>query len=196
MKKIQVALWSAGAVLLLVITGVLMVFAVMVSQRTMTAAAAVAMMILVAYFVMTASALFDETPGKVVMNVFVTTIPVGFCFYWATGVFPVWGVILGALTCVVMIYMMVWWAQEGSSIKEFLLFVVIDFLLASIAASGIARIHDLTEARWLIGLLTAIPWILLVMSIGYFLFDIIKFKEDLKPENFDPTDYLEEEEVA
>ncbi len=194
MKKIQVALWSAGAVLLLVITGVLMMFAVMVSQRTMTAAAAVAMMILVAYFVMTASALFEQNPGKVVMNVFVTTIPIGFCFYWAAGAFPAWGVILGALCCAVMIYMIVWWSQEGSAIKEFLLFVVIDCLLAFIGESGIARITDLAESRWVIGLLTAIPWIILVMSIGYFLFDIIKFKEELKSEDFDPSDYLEEVE--
>lgn len=193
MKKVKVTLWSMGAVLLLIVAGVLMTFSVMISKRTMTAAAAVAIMMLVAYFVMTASALFDETPGKVVMNVFIITIPVGSCFYWATGVFPVWGVILGALTCVVMIYMMIWWTEEGSSIKEFLLFVVIDCLLASIAESGIARIIDLAESRWLIGLMTAIPWIILVMSTGYFLFDIIKFKEDLGSEDFDPTDYLEEE---
>lgn len=196
MKHLKNVLWSVGAIFFLCIAGSLMALSVMFAKKPMSVAAAVGVMMLLAYFILTASVLFEEKAAKMVMNVFVITIPTGFCFYWATGVFPAWGVILGALACAAMIYVVIWWSQEGSAIKEFLIFVVIDAILASTAASGIARIYDLTEIRWVIGILKAIPWILYVMSVGYFLFDIIQFKQDLGSEDFDPYDYLDEEEVG
>lgn len=108
---------------------------------------------------------------------------------------PAWlAMILLVTMLILMAYMVIWWYTEGSTLKEMLAFVVIDGLFTFTGSSAAARILDLTSYGWLIGIVRALPAVFLVLSIGFFIFDRINFKEWLVSEDFTTEGYDDEEE--
>ena len=84
-------------------------------------------------------------------------------------------VVLAAMGC--MVY---YWMENGSAAKELILISVIDTLFHLVALSCAARIWDLTSWRWLGHFVTWLPTATLVISIGFFIANMIWFHESLE----------------
>jgi hypothetical protein len=93
-----------------------------------------------------------------------------------------------------VIYFVAWWSEEGSEIRELIIFGIIDGIWAASAESAAARILDMTEIGWVIGIVRAVPLIALLLSFGFFIFNMICWREEINSEEFDPDDYLNGDE--
>ena len=192
--KLKVIGWSVITMIFVSFTVILLAaFAALFSKDSMKAAEAVCITLLIAWFIFTASNLFaSDSWGMILLKTTAISIPAGLCLYWSSKAPAVIAILLGMAMLIAMIYIAIWWSADGSDVREFLVFVVIDLMLTWISLSGIARVYSLTEIRVITGLLMAIPKIFFVMSIGYFLYDMIGFRSDIKSEDFDPYDYLDD----
>lgn len=127
----------------------------------------------------------------VVMPAFATLV-----YYYAPKTSSVLAMTMLAGLIITMLYMVLWWAWEGSSVKEFVLFFLTDLLLCLIATETAVRVIDLTSIRVVVGLVRAIPTVVFIISIGYFIADMVWFHKGLKSDDFDPYEYLDEDEVG
>lgn len=103
---------------------------------------------------------------------------------------PYTSMILLLVTLAAMIYMVAWWALEGSTPKEAILFTWIDFLWALVGGASAARISDLTTIRIVVIIIKVVPWAGFFLSIGFFFFNMSCWKEEINSEDFDPNIYL------
>lgn len=93
---------------------------------------------------------------------------------------PAWlAIILYVIMLAVMGYMIYWWMQEGSNIKELITFAVMMLLFTLVTKGCGARIYDITSMGWLRGIINSIPTIVFLMSIGYMIADMIWFHAEL-----------------
>lgn len=92
------------------------------------------------------------------------------------------------------IYLVAWWSMEGSEIRELIIFGIIDGIWACATESAAARILDMTGIRAAIGIVLAVPWIALLLSTGFFIYNMICWREEIASEEFDPDDYLNGDE--
>ncbi|MDO4526606.1 MAG: hypothetical protein Q4B87_00740 [Candidatus Saccharibacteria bacterium] len=76
-------------------------------------------------------------------------------------------IFLGIVIVALMIYMVYWWNKEGSSVKELIATIVIDIFLAIIGNTSFARFYDLDIPRGVLGVIMALPMMLMVLSVGY-----------------------------
>lgn len=91
----------------------------------------------------------------------------------------------------VMGYLIIWWRDNGSTIQELINIILIDLIVTVAAMSAVGRIIDgLIETAWLVGLIRVIPWVLFSVSIVYFIFNLLYFRDWLNSEEFDPECYL------
>ena len=191
--KAKAFVWGIITMILLALAVLVIAFSAIIAKDSLRAAGAVCVTIFIAWFIFTASMLFASDGWKItLLKVAAISIPAGFCRYWAPKAPAVIAIILGVAMMIAMIYIAIWWSADGSDIKEFLVFLVIDSMLAWISLSGVARVYSLTEVKWITGLIMAAPQIFCVMSLGYFLFDMIGFRSDVKSGDFDPYDYLDD----
>lgn len=93
-----------------------------------------------------------------------------------------------------VIYFVAWWSMEGSEIRELIIFGIIDGIWAASAESAAVRILDMTEIGWVIGIVRAVPLIMLLLSFGFFIFNMICWREEINSEDFEPDDYLNGDE--
>lgn len=94
---------------------------------------------------------------------------------------PVWLAMMLFIVVLAMAgYLIYWWLQNGSTIKEFFAFVLMLFWVLLIARACGIRIYDVTSIGWLIGIIMSIPTIVFLMSIGCMVADMIWFHENLK----------------
>ena len=94
---------------------------------------------------------------------------------------PAWlGLIFYVAMLAVMGYMIYWWMEEGSTVKELITFAVIMLLMMLVTKACGARIYDITSIRWITGIINSIPTIVFLMSVGYMVADMIWFHENLK----------------
>lgn len=82
-------------------------------------------------------------------------------------------IFLGVIIVALMIYMIYWWNKEGSSVKELIATIVIDIFLAIVSNTALARFYDLKMPRAVLGVIMAIPMMLLVLSVGYCVANLI-----------------------
>ena len=103
---------------------------------------------------------------------------------------PAWlAMIYLAMILFFMALMAVWWSYNGSAIKEMIVFILTDSLLMWTGMAAADRVLDLTSSWWVTGLVRALPKVALVLSIGFFIYDMISFREDLRNGKIDPDDY-------
>ena len=88
-----------------------------------------------------------------------------------------------------MFYMAALWSYNGSTVKEMIAFVLTDFLFMWTGIAAADGILDLTSIKWVIGLITALPKVALVLSIGFFIYDRISFRERLRDGKVDPEEF-------
>lgn len=82
-------------------------------------------------------------------------------------------VLLGLSTLGLMAYLVYWWKENGSTIKELVVTIFIDAVLSMLANAAFSRCYDLNWLRGIIGFVMAVPYIVLFMSIGYFIANLI-----------------------
>lgn len=105
----------------------------------------------------------------------------------AAGKVPiVLAVLLTILLLAIMGYMIVWWHEDGSSVKELINFAIVDLLLAMVAWTTSLRIYDWPIPRWLVGIFVSLPKMVFVLSIGYAIANMFWFKAALRTGNFSP----------
>ena len=90
-----------------------------------------------------------------------------------------------------MLYLVFWWRENGSALIELLDVGLVDLLLALVGCSAAARIVDITSARVAVGIVRVLPLIAFIISVGYFITNMIIFKEWLDSEEFDPDEFLD-----
>lgn len=81
-------------------------------------------------------------------------------------------------------YMVYYWMENGSTVKELTLISGIDTMFHLVALSCAARIWDLTSWKWLSHFVTWLPTATLVISIGFFIANMIWFHESLERGDF------------
>ena len=162
---------------------------------TMVFAIVVAIVLFVLVFAICVA--FEETTLiRVISKVVVIPAFATLVYYYAPKTSSVLAMTMLAGLIITMLYMVLWWAWEGSNAKEFVLFFLTDLLLCLIATETAVRVIDLTSIRVVVGLVRAIPTVVFIISIGYFIADMIWFKKNLKSEDFDASDYLTDEEMV
>ena len=78
-----------------------------------------------------------------------------------------------------MLYMYLWWNEEGSSVKELLIFLAMDLVIAVVLNNAAGRVQDLTTIKWLNGIARSLFAISLLISLGFMIADMIWFKDEL-----------------
>lgn len=107
------------------------------------------------------------------------------------------GLLVGLLPLGCFAYLFVWWAQEGSSGKELVLFILISIMLSFNVSACMARIVELTVAWVVRGLVMSIPSIVWLMLIAFMVSNMIAFRQRLKAmssENYEGGDEDEEDD--
>lgn len=74
-------------------------------------------------------------------------------------------------------YMIWWWIEDGSTVRELVSFILVDFLLMLIAKALAIRVLDTVIPRWIAGIITALPSVVFVVSVGLFIANMIWFRE-------------------
>ncbi|MBQ6149600.1 hypothetical protein IJI86_01340 [Candidatus Saccharibacteria bacterium] len=104
---------------------------------------------------------------------------------------PGWVAMVFLLTeLLLMAYIVVWWKINGSTIPELINIALIDLLLMLVGKSSAARILAITENRYVVGTVRALPVIAFIISLGIFIVDMIIWSEKKESEGFEPDDYL------
>lgn len=78
-----------------------------------------------------------------------------------------------------MAYMVLWWISDGSTIKEMIAFIVIEWLLKTVLKANIVKFAATLETSWLAKLMMAIPAVIFVITIGIFVANYIWFHQEL-----------------
>jgi len=84
----------------------------------------------------------------------------------------------------------VWWKINGSTIPELITIALVDLILMQVGQSSAARILAITENRYVVGTVRALPIIAFIISLGIFIVDMIVWSEKKESEDFEPDDYL------
>ena len=111
---------------------------------------------------------------------------------------PAWLAMFFLFSVLLMMFAIVmWWSNNGSTIRELLNIALIDLLLMLVGSSAAARILDLSSAKVVVGVIRVLPGVALLLSLGYFISDMLAFKEWLKSDDFDENEYLQgDEEIS
>lgn len=89
-----------------------------------------------------------------------------------------------------MVYIVLWWKMNGSTISELINVTLIDLLLMLTGLSSAARILSITDNRYVVGIVRALPIVAFIISLGIFIVDMVIWNEMKESEDFDPDDYL------
>lgn len=89
-----------------------------------------------------------------------------------------------------MVYIVLWWKMNGSTISELINVTLIDLLLMLTGLSSAARILSITDNRYVVGIVRALPIVAFIISLGIFIVDMVVWSEMKESEDFDPDDYL------
>lgn len=134
---------------------------------------------------------FEDKIPLAVIRMVILSVVTGLSCYYETIVSPIFAMLLLTAMLIIMVFMVVWWMCDGSTIKELIFFILLDLLYLLVAQGAAVRIIDLTESQIIIGLVRVLPVVVFIISIGIFIADMIWFRKDLESEDFDPSDYIE-----
>ena len=146
------------------------------------------------FLVLAAGKRFGERP--LIRNIKAATLAIvgGVVTALSSRVTPVLAMVFLFAMVAESIYLAAWWSEEGSTIKELIIFVFIEGFWMASAESAAVRISDMTDIGWAIGTVRAVPLIAFLLSFGFFIFNMICWREEINSEDFDPDDYLNGDE--
>lgn len=75
-----------------------------------------------------------------------------------------------------IVWMCLYWREEGSTFKEALLFFVINFVIAIALNNATSRIHNLIKIRWLTAIFDSLPAVVIVLLLGCLVADLVWFQ--------------------
>ena len=132
-----------------------------------------------AALVLAASSSFDESR----LSRWLKAI-IGACAYIVTNlaapVAPAWlGLLTVALPLGVFVYLFIWWAEEGSSVKELIFFTLVAGLTEMTAMAAMARSLDLTGSWVARGILMSIPGVVGILFFAFMISNMIAFRQQL-----------------
>ncbi|MBO7657394.1 hypothetical protein J6S55_02035 [Candidatus Saccharibacteria bacterium] len=107
---------------------------------------------------------------------------------FSSKVSPEIAMLLLALGVIMVVVLIVRWFIGGSTIKEAITFIVLDLLLMLTNLQAATRIYDLSSKSGVRGVVVSIPKIFFLLSIAFFILDMIQFKDHLRkatPEELD-----------
>lgn len=134
--------------------------------------------IIAACAIMKASKRFEE-PKKVILirsGIGLALITLAFTFAKKT---PVLSVILFFVMAAAYAYIILWWHEEGSTIRELLNFVFIFFWVTVVMGACTWGFEQLLSLGILKAVFGSIPAICFFMSIGYMVADRMWFRDEL-----------------
>lgn len=134
----------------------------------------------VGFLIYKASELFDEPKSLGIKKAGLGGLLVVFIATLAPKVPFFLGPVLTLIVFTMMGYVLYWWRQNGSNFKEMIIFVLIDLFLMLLANAAIVRTHGVIKIQWVNGLIESIPQVFFLMSIGYFVANMIWFHERLE----------------
>lgn len=147
--------------------------------------------IVVASLMNAASKRFGEKFRLRITESFVFGIGTGLVVALAPKVPAFFAMVFLAPIIAMMVYLLLWWKLNGSTVVELITVSAVEVFLILAGSSAAARILDLASTRWVVGLVRAIPSTIGLLSIGFFVFNMMVFREWLNSEEFDPEEYLE-----
>ena len=78
----------------------------------------------------------------------------------------------------VLIYLMRWWKRDGSTVKEMIPFVLLAILSTIVLAQTTAMLASALRGTFWAALLPAIPTVMLIITIGYFIVSMLFYMYD------------------
>lgn len=103
--------------------------------------------------------------------------------------------VLAAVVLAFMGYLIFWFAKNGSSAIEVLAFTVMSFLLSLVGKAAAVRCIDTLWPRPIVGVITALPTALFIVSVGIYIASALWFKAEMEEiEEFCDDDEDEDEE--
>lgn len=109
----------------------------------------------------------------------------------APKVSAIFAMVLLAPIIAMMVYLLLWWDMNGSTVVELITVAAVDIFLMLAGSSAAARILDLASTKWVVGLIRAIPTTIFLLSIGFYIFNMMVFREWLNSEEYDPDEVLD-----
>ena len=82
-----------------------------------------------------------------------------------------------------MIYMIGWWAEEGTTFKQLIMFVAIDLILALVLNNTAMRVRDIVRIKWLTAITDCVFAVAMILSVGFMLAEMIWFQEAISDED-------------
>lgn len=160
---------------------VVVLLAMVVLKFRMTTIVGVLIGFVTAMICSTISRYFEEEDTKKVATR-ATTIGILYAVIYATvGKTPAWlAMIMLIISFAVMGYLIYWWNQEGSTVKELVVFILLNVLILwGLAMPAAAAIRDITQIGWVIAVVESLPKMLFIVSVGYFIANMIWFRQEL-----------------
>lgn len=133
-----------------------------------------------AALVLTAARSFEEE-NKLLMWL---KAVIGACAFIATNlaapVAPAWlGLVTVALPLGCFAYLFIWWEENGSTVRELIIFILMEIMLHLTAMSSMARVIDITS-NWIArGLVMSIPSIVSITLLAFMISNMIAFRREL-----------------
>lgn len=90
------------------------------------------------------------------------------------------GMILYFVIAACSAYLVIWWTEDGSTVKELIHFIVIGLLLSITGTACLVRIKDFCSISLLNEIVSTIPAVVFILSTGYMIADMIWFHDELQ----------------
>lgn len=129
---------------------------------------------------LTISNYFEEENSKEIMIRAGVAFLLYIIVYATIGKAPAWlAMIMLLIPLAMMGYLIYWWYQEGSTVKELIAFMLLDVLILwGLAMPAAASILDITQG-WVAAIVMSLPKIVFIVSVGFFIANMIWFKEEM-----------------
>ena len=148
-------------------------------------------MVVVASLMYSASLRFKENWKFGVAQALTCGIVCGLVTMLSPKVFPVIAMIFLIAILMLMVYVIFWWRINGSTVKELIIVSLADLMMMLTGQSAAARILDITSIRWIAGVIKVLPTVAFILSVGFFISNMIYWKGFLESDDFDPDAVIE-----
>ena len=123
---------------------------------------------------------FDETKLQRWLEAPIVGIIMAVFFATASKV-PIWlAMLFLGVTLAIMVLGIWWWKANGSTIKELIFFLLLLAVITPIGKSLAVRCFDWPIPRWTAGLIASLPDVACVISVGFYIANMIWFKISLE----------------
>ena len=160
----------------------------------MTIISGIIVFVTVTFLMVTLSRKFGEKLKPRMPKSFIFGLAAGFICAFAPKLPVALGLLLTIPALAMMVYMILYWSANGSTVSELLLTILVDVMLMWTGFSAASRIHDLTSIYWVVGIVRVLPVVVFFISAGFFIYNFLYFREWINSDEFDPDEYGEDED--